>query len=83
LCQPIAAGASNPQAWVRGALASQDRIAVVACGDPSVVLAEPIAATGSAANASTAVPSRTEDLLRFLLSPVYLDVRRALGLDEP
>jgi tetratricopeptide (TPR) repeat protein len=83
LCQPIAAGASNPLAWARGALASQDRIAVVACGDPSVVLAEPIAVTGSAANAPTAVPNRTDDLLRFLLSSVYLDARGALGLDEP
>jgi tetratricopeptide (TPR) repeat protein len=81
LCAPIASRASEARAWSKRALASHDRFAAIASGDPTVVLGEVL---GTAVDRlGQAVPGnpRAVELLRFVLSPEYLAVRRALGLE--
>ncbi len=81
LCEAIVSRGADARSWTRRALASQDRVAVIASGDPSVVLADVFAVLdGNLAQAVTGNP-RGEELLRFALSPQFLELRRALGLD--
>lgn len=81
LCAPIAARTAEARAWSKRALASHDRFGAIASGDPTVVLGEvlgtPVDRLGQAVPGS----ARAVELLRFVLSPEYLTVRRALGLE--
>jgi hypothetical protein len=81
ICTAVAAQRADARAWSRRALASQDRIATIACGDPSIVLADALGTPTESAGATASLTSRVEDLLRFVLSPTYLDIRRSLGLE--
>jgi hypothetical protein len=82
LCRAIASSRADARAWSKRALASHDRVAAVASGDASVVLADvagvPLEKLGPAVKGNP----RAEELLRFVLSPQYLDIRRSLGLES-
>ncbi len=79
-CRAVASTGADARAWTRYALASQDRAAVVASADPSVVLAD---GPGTLAPASgEGAGPRAQELFRFVLSPGYLELRRSLGLEE-
>jgi cellulose synthase operon protein C len=81
LCEGIVSRGTDARSWARRALASQDRVGVIASGDPSVVLADVLGVSdGNLAQALSGNP-RAEELLRFALSPQFLELRRALGLD--
>jgi hypothetical protein len=69
VCSAVASRRTDARAWSARALASHDRVATVASGEPSVVVGE------------VGAGPRAEELLRFVLSPGYLDLRRALGLE--
>jgi lipopolysaccharide biosynthesis regulator YciM len=78
VCRAVAASGADARSWRRRALASQDRLAVVASGDPAAVLGE-----GPAAGPETGgQDGRVDELLAFVLSPEYLDARRAIGLED-
>jgi tetratricopeptide (TPR) repeat protein len=81
VCRAIVSHGGDARMWSRAALASQDRVGAVASGDPSVVLMDVLGA--SQANLAQAVVgnARAEDLLRFVLSPQYSELRRSLGLN--
>jgi hypothetical protein len=81
VCQAIVSLGGDARAWSKRALASQDRIAIVASGDPSVVLAEALGASPEKLGQAVKGSARAEELLRFVLSPQYLEIRRALGLE--
>ena len=84
VCAAIVAQRSDARAWSKRALASQDRIATIASGDPSVVLTDGGLGAGGAgdhAGALAAGTPRTTDLLRFVLSPTYLEIRHSIGLE--
>jgi hypothetical protein len=80
-CRAIAATNADARLWSRYALSSQDRAAVLASGDPSVVLVDALGPEG-ASTAEGAASARAQELFRFVLSPRYLELRRALGLEE-
>jgi len=81
LCEAIVSRSADARSWAKRALASQDRVGVLASGDPSVVLADLFGISdGNLAPAVNGNP-RAEELLRFVLSPQFLELRRALGLD--
>jgi tetratricopeptide (TPR) repeat protein len=81
LCSAIVSRAADARLWTRRALASQDRIGAVASGDPSVVLADVLGVPHGNLGPAVGGDSRAEELLRFVLSPRYLEIRRSLGLD--
>jgi hypothetical protein len=80
VCRAVVASGVDPRAWSRRALASQDRIAAVASGDPTVVLTEVTGSSFEGLGQAVAGSARAEELIRFVLSQDYLDVRAALGL---
>ncbi|HEY4012552.1 MAG TPA: tetratricopeptide repeat protein [Polyangiaceae bacterium] len=80
-CRAIAASNADARLWSRHALSSQDRAAVLASGDPGVVLVDALGPDG-ASTAEGAASARAQELFRFVLSPRYLELRRALGLEE-
>jgi hypothetical protein len=56
-------------------------MAVVASGDPPVVLSDLLGVSPDALGLDFKGHARAEELLRFVLSPSYLDLRRSLGLE--
>lgn len=81
ICKAVVQSGQDARQWAARARASQGRIAVVAAGDVSVVLAdvfgEPVERLGGVARDDL----RAHELLRFSLSRPYFDLRRALGLE--
>jgi hypothetical protein len=82
-CRAVVAAKAAPRDWTQRVLASHDRIAAIASGDPAVVLCEvleiPMERLGQAVTGN----ARAEELLRFVLSPQYIQLRRALELEGP
>jgi tetratricopeptide (TPR) repeat protein len=81
ICQAIVRTNADARAWSRRAVASQDRVATIASGDPSVVLSDVLGASVERLGQSVKGNPRAEELLRFVLSSPYLEIRRALGLE--
>jgi hypothetical protein len=81
VCSAIVRSGADARAWSKRALASHDRVAAIASGDASVVLSDvlgvPIDKLGNVVKGN----ARAEELLRFVLSPQHLELRRALGLE--
>lgn len=81
ICKAYAQSGQDPRQWAARARASQGRIAAIASGDVSVVLAdvfgEPVERIGAVARDDL----RAHELLRFVVSRPYFDLRRALGLE--
>ncbi|MDB4944947.1 MAG: Exonuclease SbcC [Labilithrix sp.] len=81
ICKAYVGSGQDARQWAARARASQGRIATVASGDVAVVLAdvfgEPVERLGAAARDDL----RAHELLRFVLSRPYFDLRRALGLE--
>jgi predicted Zn-dependent protease len=80
-CRAVVHTGIDPRMWSRRALASQDRIATIASGDVSGVLGDVLGVPSDRLGPAVKGNPRAEDLLRFVLSPVYLDIRRSLGLE--
>jgi hypothetical protein len=72
----------DARTWARAARASQDRVAVLACGDVGVVLSDALGQPQENLPANVSGNVRAEELLRFVLSGEYLGLRRSLGLEE-
>jgi hypothetical protein len=79
LAAPVAAQNPDPIGWVRAATSSLDRMAAVAAGDVSWVLAPDAHARGQL-GASHEAQHRAQRLLAFVLSPAYLRLREQLGM---
>jgi len=79
LAQAIAQSRSDPLLWYRAATSSLDRMAAVAAGDVSWVLASDPAHRGRRP-ASVEAKERARRLLSFVLSPSYLALREKLGM---
>ena len=74
ICAAVAQSGVDPKAWARAALSTQARISSVACGEIGVVLVDMVPPAASA-------DPRAVELFKFVLSPAYAQVRRALGLE--
>ncbi|HEY8079892.1 MAG TPA: hypothetical protein VIF62_37430, partial [Labilithrix sp.] len=81
ICRAIVSTGQDARQWAARARLSQGRFAALASGDVSVVLAdvfgEPVERLGQVARDDL----RAHELLRWVLSRPYLDMRRALGLE--
>ncbi|MBX3186980.1 MAG: hypothetical protein KF819_08195 [Labilithrix sp.] len=82
ICKAFVQSGQDAKQWAARARASQGRVGVLASGDVAVVLAdvfgEPIERLGGLARDDL----RSHELLRFVLSRPYFDLRRALGLES-
>ncbi len=85
LCQAIVASKSSAdaRAWSKRALASHNRVAAIASGDVGIVLVDALGEPLDRLPTVAKNDPRVEDLVRFALSPIYLELRRALGLEGP
>ena len=72
------AEATQPLDWVRAAVSTLDRLATIAAGDVSRVLANDAVLGRSTASMESS--RRTERLLAFALSSEYLLLRERLGM---
>jgi tetratricopeptide (TPR) repeat protein len=81
-CRAIVAGRAEPRSWSKRVLASHDRIAVIASGEPAAVLSEVLGVPVERLGPAIVNNPRAEELLRFALSPQYLVLRRALELES-
>jgi hypothetical protein len=72
ICTSVASSRSDATTWSRAALMTQARIAAVASGDLQAVFGE---------HQISPQDPRAAALARFVLSPPYIDLRRALGLE--
>jgi hypothetical protein len=82
VCSALVARGADARAWSKRALSSQDRMALVASGDPAVVLGDLLGVSTDRLGAAVRADPRAEGLLRFVLSDAYLELRRALGLEH-
>jgi tetratricopeptide (TPR) repeat protein len=80
ICQRILASQQDPRQWAAIARRSIDRLAVIAAGDVSIVLADILGAPRSELSGLVADSERARRLLGFVLSPSYLDLRKKLGM---
>jgi tetratricopeptide (TPR) repeat protein len=81
VCRAFVSSKADARAWSRRALSSQDRIAVIASGDPVTVLSDVTGSPADRLSAAIGSDARAEDLLRYVLSADYLAARTALGLE--
>lgn len=79
LARAVAASGQDPVRWSRSALASLDRLAAIAAGDVSWVLAKGGRERGTLGLSDEAL-ARAKRLLSFVLSPGYLELRDKLGM---
>jgi hypothetical protein len=80
LCQPVVSSGLDVQAWAKASQRSLDRMATVACGDVSIVLADALNTPRQDLRRAIANNERAERLLRFVLSPQFLELRNRLGM---
>jgi hypothetical protein len=81
VCREVARAGVDAKAWSRRALASQDRVGTLASGDASTVLVSALGVPQERLGQAVVGNTRAEELLRFVLSAEYLDLRRMLGLE--
>ena len=81
VCQALAQQPRDAKSWVPRAIASQHRISAVASGDASVVLADAFGLSLQDLPRVAREDLRCAELIRFVLSPDYFDIRRLLGLE--
>lgn len=80
-CRAIASKkASDARIWSSRALGTHSRAALVATADMRVALTDVMPPTADRADA-VKHDTRVHELIRFALSPVYLELRSALGLE--
>ena len=80
VCQRIAQSGLDARAWAQAARRSIDRMAVIAAGDVSIVLADVLGAQRDQLGGLAAENERARRLLGFVLSPSYLELRKTLGM---
>ena len=81
ICQRVVQTRADARDWSQRAIATLDRIAAVATGDVGAVLGDIIGQAPETLADVVQGDRRSEEILRFALSPAYLDVRRTLGLE--
>jgi len=81
ICRAIVQSGQDSRQWAARARASQNRMALVASGDVSVVLADVFGEPAPRLGAVARDDLRAHELLRFTLSRPYFELRRALGLE--
>ncbi|MFO0658247.1 MAG: tetratricopeptide repeat protein [Polyangiaceae bacterium] len=80
LCAEVARERPDLRAWAEAAQRSLDRVSAIAAGDVSLVLADVLKVKRADVKSVALSSERAKRLLRFVLSPTYLDLRKHLGM---
>lgn len=80
VCNEVAASRADVRAWASASGRSLDRMATVAAGDVSLVLSDVCGVPRAELKRAAVGNDRAERLLRFVLSPNYLELRTRLGM---
>jgi hypothetical protein len=80
VCQRISSSGQDPRKWAAAARRSIDRMAVIAAGDVSLVLADLLGTSRDQLGGAVPDSDRARRLLSFVLSPSYLELRKKLGM---
>jgi hypothetical protein len=80
VCQRISSSGQDPRKWAAAARRSIDRMAVIAAGDLSLVLADILSTPRDQLGGGVPDNERARRLLAFVLSPSYLELRKKLGM---
>jgi cellulose synthase operon protein C len=80
LCRELAANKPDLRNWAKAAQRSLDRMAAVAAGDVSLVLSDVLGVPRGDLERAVDASERATRLLRFVLSPAYLELRGSLGM---
>lgn len=80
LCREVAANKPDLRNWAKAAQRSLDRMAAVAAGDVSLVLSDVLGVPRGDLERAVEASERATRLLRFVLSPAYLELRGSLGM---
>jgi predicted Zn-dependent protease len=85
ICRAVVASSQDARAWSSAAMMSLARAALVASGDATATLADLLGETPENLRDTLKDRLKTDDraanLVRFALSPAYLELRRGLGLE--
>jgi hypothetical protein len=80
LCAQIVETGADTATWLAAARRSIDRMSLVAAGDAATVIDAVIGSRGTPGRATFQSDTRAKSLLRFAVSPEYLQLRRRLGM---
>lgn len=80
VAQRVAASRQDAVAWAQAARRSIDRMAMIAAGDVSLVLSDVLATPREKLGARVPTNHRARQLLGFVLSPSYIELRKKLGM---
>jgi cellulose synthase operon protein C len=80
LCRHVAASRPDLRTWALAAQRSIDRMSAIAAGDVSLVLTDVMGVQRDDIHRFLKGNERAERLLRFVLSPQYLELRASLGM---
>ncbi len=79
-CQAVVASGADPIAWYHRAHASLDRVAAIAAGDVSLVLSDVLGVPRERLPQVSLENPRARELIAFVLSDRYLELRSQLGM---
>jgi hypothetical protein len=82
ICRSIVATRADARMFAHRALMSHNRMAAVASGDATAVIVDITGQPPERLPALIVGDMRVEELIRFVLSPAYLELRRSLGLEN-
>lgn len=80
VCQRIVSSQQDPHRWAQAARRSIDRMAVIAAGDVSLVLSDILNTPREQLGGLVAESERARQLVAFVLSQSYLELRKKLGM---
>lgn len=80
LCRDVVSSGQDPKRWARAAQLSMHRMAAIAAGDVSFVLADLLDQPRRQLASAVARDERASRLIAFVLSPHYLELRERLGM---
>ncbi|MCC6648641.1 MAG: tetratricopeptide repeat protein [Polyangiaceae bacterium] len=80
ICQEMVARRADVVRFSQASQRSLDRVAAIAGGDAALVLTDVLGASRGDLRRAVAASPRADRLLRFVLSPTYLQLRSQLGM---
>lgn len=80
ICQEMVARKSDVVRFSQASQRSLDRVAAIAGGDVALVLADLLGVARGELRRAVSASARADKLLRFVLSPAYLQLRAQLGM---